>query len=463
LVTFAWQDFAVVGAVLAAFLLLGFSAKIRDNTAIQLIAAGRKLTLPFFVATLVTTWYGGILGIGEAFGWYGIGTWLILGLPYYVFGLCFAFFMARRVRSEEEISLPERIARVYGKPAAIVAALLVALIAAPAAHIFMLGTLVDLTTQVGLELAVIAGAVIGSLFLYRGGLLADARSNTISFVMMYVSFVLILVFAIRAYGAPPEVLAQLPADKQDLIPFGDILHALSWFFLGSWTFVDPGFHQRVASAIDAQTSKRGVIVSVGCWVVFDLLSISVAMYAYHAMQNPELGAALFPLFGNEILPTGLKGVFFAGMFGVITSAMVGYTLVCGSTLGRDIAMRLSNAPETRAVLFTRCGIAGATLIGIVLALAIPSVVFLWYDLGAIAIPGLFYPTLFAYAIRKPLSPRAALICLVAGSGSVLLWYTLLKLEALGANPPNIAPIFVGMISATAALTVSAAVERSKRQ
>ncbi len=462
MVTFAWQDFAVVGAVLAAFLLLGFSAKLRDNTAIQMIAAGRKLTLPFFVATLVTTWYGGILGVGEAFTWFGVGTWVILGLPYYVFGLAFAFFMAKRVRSEEEISLPERIARVYGKPAAILAALLIVLIAAPAAHVFMLGTLVDLTTQVGLVPAIIVGAIGGSLFLYRGGLLADARSNTIAFVMMYISFALILVFAVREYGPPGEIIAQLPAEMKSLVP-GGYWYALSWFFLGSWTFVDPGFHQRVASAINAQTSKLGVIVSVGCWVVFDLLSISVAMYAFHAMQNPQLGAALFPLFGNEILPSGLKGVFFAGMFGVITSAMVGYTLVCGSTLGRDLAMRLLKAPEDRAVLYTRFGIAAATLIAIVLALVIPSVVYLWYDLGAIAIPGLFYPTLFAYAIRKPLAPHTAVAALLAGSGSVVLWYTLLKHTQLADHAPDIAPIFVGLIMATVAIAISAAVGRRKTE
>lgn len=450
----------MVGAILAAFLALGFSARLRENTALQMIAAGRKLTLPFFVATLVTTWYGGILGIGEAFGYYGVGIWLILGLPYYVFGLAFALFMAKRVRGEEEISLPERMARVYGKPAALIAAVLVALIAAPSAHVFMLGTLVHLTTEVRWEFAVVLGAVVGSLFLYRGGLLADARSNTVAFVMMYVSFAVILFFAIREYGAPAEVFLDLPPEKQSFVP-GGFWFALSWFFLGSWTFVDPGFHQRVASAIDGETSRRGVIVSVFCWMLFDLLSMSVAMYAFYAMQDPELGANLFPVFGDAILPSGLKGVFFAGMFGVITSAMVGYTLVCGSTLGRDLAMRLANVPESRAVLFTRFGIAGATGIGIVLALAIPSVVYLWYDLGAVAIPGLFYPTLFAYAIRKPLRPGSALACLVAGSGSVILWYTLLKIKAFGDAPPDIAPIFVGLIAATVALAATH-IARKKR-
>ena len=32
---------------------------------VDYLLAGRRVTLPAFVATLVTTWYGGILGIGE--------------------------------------------------------------------------------------------------------------------------------------------------------------------------------------------------------------------------------------------------------------------------------------------------------------------------------------------------------------------------------------------------------------
>ena len=54
-----------------------------SSGAIDYLLAGRKLTLPAFVATLVTTWYGGILGVGEYAWRYGISTWVVFGLPYY--------------------------------------------------------------------------------------------------------------------------------------------------------------------------------------------------------------------------------------------------------------------------------------------------------------------------------------------------------------------------------------------
>src|SRR5438477_2839596 len=120
MVKLAPADFVVLGAFFAVLLTLGFSARIKENTSLQLVAAGRKLTLPLFLATLVTTWYGGVLGSGELFQNYGLANLTINGLPYWAFGIAFVFLMARRVRQEEQISIPERLDRGYGKGAALI-------------------------------------------------------------------------------------------------------------------------------------------------------------------------------------------------------------------------------------------------------------------------------------------------------------------------------------------------------
>ncbi|HIC51869.1 MAG TPA: hypothetical protein EYO96_04350, partial [Candidatus Marinimicrobia bacterium] len=46
------------------------------------LLAGRKLTIFPFTASLVATWYGGILGVGEFTYSYGISNWVVFGLPY---------------------------------------------------------------------------------------------------------------------------------------------------------------------------------------------------------------------------------------------------------------------------------------------------------------------------------------------------------------------------------------------
>ena len=54
------------------------------------IVIGRKLSIVPFSISLVATWYGGILGIGEFTFKYGISNWFVFGFPYYIFAILFA-------------------------------------------------------------------------------------------------------------------------------------------------------------------------------------------------------------------------------------------------------------------------------------------------------------------------------------------------------------------------------------
>src|ERR1044072_5679605 len=179
-------DYVVVALFAAAIFALGFSAKLRNSSILQFLSAGRSLSLPAFVATLVTVWYGGILGIAESVSWFGIGTWLLFGVPYYVFALIYAQFFAKRVRGADQISIPERLALRWGNGAGVTGALILFCLAVPAAHSLMLGSLLQSVTGWDLHISVIAATLIGSLFLYKGGLLADVRVGMLAFVVMYV-------------------------------------------------------------------------------------------------------------------------------------------------------------------------------------------------------------------------------------------------------------------------------------
>ena len=63
----------------------------------EYLLAGRRLTIIPFTASLVATWYGGILGIGEFTYQYGISNWVVMGLPYYIFASIFAFLFAKKI------------------------------------------------------------------------------------------------------------------------------------------------------------------------------------------------------------------------------------------------------------------------------------------------------------------------------------------------------------------------------
>ena len=95
------------------------------------LVAARRVTLPAFVATLVASFYGGILGVGE-FTWrFGVANWIVFGVPYYVGAALFAWLLAKRARETELLTIPDLLERAYGRRAALVGAVAVFANAAP--------------------------------------------------------------------------------------------------------------------------------------------------------------------------------------------------------------------------------------------------------------------------------------------------------------------------------------------
>ena len=115
-----WLDLLVLGFYLLCILFLGFYRTNNKNEPDEYILACRKLSLPSFVITLTATWYGGILGIGENTYLFGLQTWFVFGLPYYLFALIFAFFIAGKINRLNSTSIPDQFHSRYGKTAGII-------------------------------------------------------------------------------------------------------------------------------------------------------------------------------------------------------------------------------------------------------------------------------------------------------------------------------------------------------
>ena len=425
LVQFSALDTAVALAFVALMLALGFSVRLQQNTMLQFLAAGRSLTLPVFVATLVTTWYGGILGVGESVADFGWGAWLLLGVPYYLFGWIYARFFSARVRAAAQLSLPERLEMRYGRSVGLTGALLIFLLAVPSAQVLMLGVLLQCVSGLPLAVSVVLATGIGSLFLYRGGLLADARASLIAFAMMYLGFFAMIAYCLTHY--PLTATLSAITDKHLLQFSGGASPAVvfGFFVLGAWTLVDPAFHQRAASAASEAIGTRGVYVSVALWFLFDSMTITTGMYALALLRPmPADTMMIYPAFAQAILPSGLKGLFICGIAGTVLSATVGYMLVSGATVGRELIARVKKGvSEAEVTAWSRAGIFLSCVAAIVLALTIPSVVSLWYDWGGVLVGALLPAVVLSYrgSDRTHAAPWSVLASMTAGFAASCGW------------------------------------------
>ncbi len=89
------------------------------------IVYGRKLSLPGFVITLVSTWYGAILGVGENTYLYGIQTWFIFAFPYYIFSIVYALWLSKIIWKKNILSIPDIFRKRYGNEIGIISAFLI--------------------------------------------------------------------------------------------------------------------------------------------------------------------------------------------------------------------------------------------------------------------------------------------------------------------------------------------------
>ena len=77
---------------------------INDN---DYLYASRSLTLTPFIATIVTTWYGGILEIGRFSYQYGIVTWFNFGLFYYIAAIVFGLYIGPKLHENNISSISQ--------------------------------------------------------------------------------------------------------------------------------------------------------------------------------------------------------------------------------------------------------------------------------------------------------------------------------------------------------------------
>lgn len=389
------------------------------------LLSGRKMSLPAFVATLVSTWYGGILGIGEYSYQSGISTWLILGFPFYIFSALFAWLLAGKIRRNKALTVPEAVGNFYGEKAGRFSAIPIFVLVSPAPYILMLGLIFQFLTGGSGQFLwyAVAVALFSVAYVSFGGFSAVVRTDMLQVGLMFGGFLVLLWFADIEFGSIGEVWNVIPDDYRDITGGESLQYILVWFFIALWTFVDPSFHQRAAAAKSPQTAKRGIFISIVLWSLFDFMTIFAGIYGW-ALLGPDLNDPImvYPFLANEILPWGFKGLFFMALLATIMSTLDSYLFLSGQTLGRDLLVKLF--PDTPNNRLTRISVLAAAILGILIIIVYPSVIDIWYVLGSVMIPGILIPVLGVYIRLFSLRKKWVIPLMIISIGVSLFWLIL---------------------------------------
>ncbi|PJA98472.1 MAG: hypothetical protein CO128_07195 [Ignavibacteriales bacterium CG_4_9_14_3_um_filter_30_11] len=451
MVSFNSLDVIVIVAFFLIVLVIGFlSGRKTSSEANDYLLLGRKVGLFLFVLTSVTTWYGGILGVGEFTYRYGILSWFTQGLPYYIFAFIFALFFAKKIHKASLFTIPDKITELYGKKAGLFSAALVLVLVSPAPYFLMIANLMSLIFNINLILSLFVALILSISYLLKGGFRANVYVDAFQFFVMFIGFILIVIVAYLKFGGSDFLISNLPAEHLKLTGVVSPVYILVWFFIALWTFADPGFHQRCYSAKTSNIAKKGILISILLWALFDFLTTSTGLYAKAVIPNMNNPILSFPLFAESILSPGIKGIFYAGLFATILSTSNSFLFLSGTTVARDFIFRINKKhDETFLKKYTFYGLIISGVIALTLAYFIPSVIEIWYLIGSICVPGIIIPIISAYYSKLFIKGKLIFIEMVLSVSASLIWYftkeSFSNIYLLNELEPLIVGLFVSVV------------------
>ncbi|MCU7494227.1 MAG: sodium:solute symporter family protein [Ignavibacteria bacterium] len=446
MISFSFWDIVIILSFFLIVIVIGFLPEKKETeTAEGYLLSGRKVGLFLFILTNVSTWYGGILGVGEFTYRYGISSWFTQGLPYYIFAFFFALFFAKKIRNASLFTIPDKLRDTYGSKVALSSAMLLFILVSPAPYLLMIGSLISMIFKISLFWSLIVATFLSAAYLLKGGYRSDLLTDAFEFFVMFAGFIVILFTAYSSLGNFTFLKTNLPPGHLSLSGGASYTYILVWFLIALWTFTDPGFHQRCYAAKDGNVAVKGIIISIFFWALFDFLTTFTGLYSRAALPDLKTPVLSFPMLAEKLLGPGLKGLFYSAMFATILSTSNSFFFLSATTFGKDFLFsRKKTKDDSSLKKYTVLGLIVSGAVSIALAYLIPSVIDLWYTIGTICIPGIIIPVISAYYPGLRIGSGFALAEIVISCLASLMWYILRAEIADIAFLSEVEPMIAGL-------------------
>ena len=455
-------DAIIVAAYLATMVTLGWRS--RNQSAESYWVADRQYRTGRIAVSLVATVFGasstlGIIGLGYTRGLTGAWWALIGSVGLLVFGLV----LAARVRNLEVYTLPDILARTYGRTVSVPAAAMIAVswCGVVAAQMIAGARLLGGVLPVNFSIALAGIAGVFVVYTFWGGQLSVIRTDTWQLPLFVAALIACIVLVLAAadwdIAAAPEDYLSFPVSESfgwyDLLVFYPLIIGLPYL-------VGPDIYSRVFSARDAAAAKRSVLLAslAVIPIAFVLALLGILIHISFPALAPD---AALPTALRALAPVGVMGLVTTGFLAAVMSS-ADTTLVSAATVfSLNVAGNNSGLTRAKQLTLTRVAVLGIGIIawlvaqlqgGIIPALLLGYTVF---------VGGVVAPTLAAFARPKVrvTSMGAMWSVIIGGSaaflggirdGALVRSFVGDRLDALlastlGSRYPNILPILISIV------------------
>lgn len=389
---------------------------------VELLLMGRSLTLPIFVATLVATWYGGIFGVTALTFEKGIYNLLTQGFFWYASYLIFAFYLVKKIRNYDVMTIPEMAGKLFGPRAEKLTATLNFLNLLPLAYTISLGLFLQAVFGGSLFINTAGGVLLVTLWSLWGGFRAVVFSDLVQFVFMLLAVFLVVVFAWAEMGSPLTLMEKLPATHFDWTGGEKLTTILVWGFIALSTLVDPNFYQRVLAADSEKTAKRGIVISTVIWFFFDCCTTLGALYARAAIPEADPNNAYLQ-FAVQLVPHGIRGLILAGVLAIILSTIDAYLFNAATSVSYDFF----KFKDRFKVWHHHIALVSVAVVSVLLGIQFEgNVVDVWKTLGGFSAACLLFPILVGQLRPNTISDKVFCFSVSLGCIGIVSWKILNK-------------------------------------
>ncbi len=419
--------------------------------------AGRKLGPVLIFSTMLAANIGagstvGATGLGYRDGlsaWWWVGS---AGIGSIVLGLWVGPKMWEAATRHNLYTVGDYLEFRYNKAVrGIVAALLwVGTLAILAGQLIALAWVLNVVAGLPKFAGCLAGGAVMTIYFAAGGLLASAWVNILQLVVLASGFTLAVPLVLSSVGGLGGLMESV-ADPGGLNFWGN--GKSGWIYLvmlGPAFIISPGLLQKIYGARDRRTVRIAVTSQGVVLLLFAFAPVFFGMAArvlYPDLARAEL--ALPTLLMNS-LPIGIGSLALAAIVSAEISSADAILFMLATSLSQDLYRRFINPQATdRQILKVArwAAVTGGTL-GIVLAMALPSVIGslgIFYSLLSVS---LFVPVLAGIYLRRC---GVAEALTAVGGGILLLLGTHLLTGGEGFG--IFRPFVVGLIGAVAAFLI----------
>ncbi len=413
-------DYTIISIYLAGMVGVGLWFAKKHTDFDDFFLAGRSLTTPLLITTLISTYYGIDVLFGDSqLGFTdGVVAWFGYARPTYAFFLIAAFLLAQRLRKEDFKSLPDILDKYYGKNTRYVSAVTSFIYSLPALSLYGFGMLGDVILGWEPIIGMLVLGGIGLVYTLTGGFWAVVLTDSIQFVMMCVVLALAFPFAMNLIGGFDSMVEKLPSSYFDTMGDLSIWLIIIYASTGLAILVEPTFYQRIFAAKSYKNVRNALVIGIFIWGSYDWIITILAMAAktgtlMKIMGDPIIDPGVAPdaallTIMVAALPVGALGLFMAGVLSTEMSTLDSYCLVAGGNVAYDIYKPAfkPDATDDELIRTTRYGILLSWLLGFAMAVSFEQMLGLWVFMASILISSTMTPILlgiYVPSFRKPLA------------------------------------------------------------